>query len=95
MAFDATPQPAKPTHLQGNARQFLKSLGYTPSDWCGPRSAKDLLHDTCWHCTNCDDWFASKSEMAEEEDQPEYGGLCFYCRWNYLKPGEQASRVAA
>lgn len=78
------------TRLQGHPRTFLRQIGYVPSDWCGERTAKAFLHDTCWHCDECGDWFRSDADMADEDDQPEYGRVCWYCRFDIWKPGEKA-----
>jgi hypothetical protein len=76
--------------LQGAPRTFLRQLGYVPSDWCGERTVKAFLHDNCWHCDECGDWYRSDADMAEEEDQPEVGRVCWFCRWGIRKPGEMA-----
>lgn len=84
---------APPVRLQGNARLFLRSLGYEPQWMCGPRTAKGFLHDVAFNCTACGDWFRSSADMAEEDDQPEFERLCHYCRWGLWKPGEAAGLV--
>ncbi len=48
-----------------NVRPFVRQTGWTVTEWCGPRTLKNWLHDNTYRCTSCEGLFTESDEVDD------------------------------